>query len=89
MTPEEVSEAIGPGPEDGAPIKGHIPFSADSKKVLELSLREAIRSNARSIGTEHILLAVLRIRDSQGGKILGGLGVTYKDIEGWLEEAAA
>ncbi|HEX2403606.1 MAG TPA: Clp protease N-terminal domain-containing protein, partial [Acidimicrobiia bacterium] len=39
---------------------GHLPFSIDAKKVLELALREAIRSGDRRIRTEHILLGILR-----------------------------
>jgi ATP-dependent Clp protease ATP-binding subunit ClpA len=42
------------------PIPGHIPFSPRAKKVLELSLREALRLKHRHIDTEHILLGLVR-----------------------------
>lgn len=65
---------------------GHIPFSADSKKVLELALRETIRSGDRRIGTEHILLAIIRDEKSSGARVLLQNGVFRKPIEAWLEE---
>ena len=88
MTRARVDEAIGPAPVPEKRIKGHIPFSPHSKKVLELALREAIRVKARSIETEHILLAILRVTESAGARILDRLGVTHQSIEGWLAEAA-
>ncbi|HEV2872617.1 MAG TPA: Clp protease N-terminal domain-containing protein [Actinomycetota bacterium] len=42
------------------PLRGHIPFSPRAKKVLELSLREALALKHNHIGTEHILLGVIR-----------------------------
>ena len=86
---ELVDEAIGPAPTPEARVVGHMPFTPDSKKVLELALREAIRVKARCIGTEHILLAILRVRDSLGARTLNGLGVTHKSVETWLAQAAA
>ncbi len=88
VTRQRVLEAMTPVGEP-APRQGHIPFSTDAKKVLELSLREAIRGNARSIGTEHILLAILRAAGSSGCRILNGLAVSYDDVDSWLDEAAA
>ena len=66
------------------PVRGHIPFSADAKKVLELSLRESLRLGQNYIGTEHILLGMLRDEGSPGAKVLIGLGVTRSKMEGWL-----
>ncbi|MFC7343216.1 Clp protease N-terminal domain-containing protein [Saccharopolyspora griseoalba] len=40
--------------------RGHIPFTADAKKTMELSLREAIRLQERTIDGRHLLLAVVR-----------------------------
>ncbi|MGW4423701.1 Clp protease N-terminal domain-containing protein [Streptosporangium sp. NPDC004631] len=57
----DVEEIIGRG--DKAPI-GHIPFTPRAKKVLELSLREALNLHHTYIGTEHILLGL--IREGQG-----------------------
>jgi ATP-dependent Clp protease ATP-binding subunit ClpA len=47
-------------PEPEGNRRGHIPFSPRAKKVLELSLREALRLKHRSIGSEHILLGLIR-----------------------------
>src|SRR5260370_21720315 len=53
----EVKQIIGPG--EGMPA-GHIPFTPRAKKVLELSLREALPLGHNYIGTEHILLGPVR-----------------------------
>lgn len=66
---------------------GHVPFSPDAKKVLELALREAIRSGDRRIGTEHILLGILRDSRSPGARILIDRGITYKTVVAWVEGA--
>jgi hypothetical protein len=70
----------------GAGGGGHIPFSADSKKVLELALRETIRSGDRRIGTGHILLGILRDEKSPGARVLIDSGISRKAIEAWPEE---
>ncbi len=44
---------------------GHIPFDRSAKKILELSLREAIAHRDRSIGSEHIMLGVIRSDDAE------------------------
>jgi len=66
---------------------GHMPFSADSKKVLELALRETIRGGDRRIGAEHILLGILRDEKSPGARLLLERGVTRKAVEAWIAEA--
>jgi ATP-dependent Clp protease ATP-binding subunit ClpA len=59
-----VEEAFGPGAlqrrraSDG-PLSRHLPFERESKKALELALREAVRLKHNSIGTEHLLLGLL------------------------------
>ena len=61
---------------DAAPA-GHIPFTPRAKKVLELSLREALKLGHNYIGTEHLLLALL----SGGGttaSVLGSVGIEYE-----------
>jgi Clp amino terminal domain, pathogenicity island component len=68
------------GPSEG-PVPDHLPFTADSKRVLEMSLREAIRSGSRVIGPEHLLLGVLRDQKSPTAMCLAGLGVDRKRIE--------
>jgi ATP-dependent Clp protease ATP-binding subunit ClpA len=54
---------------------GHIPFSPRAKKVLELSLREAIRLKHNHIGPEHILLGVVREGEGLAALVLTRLGV--------------
>jgi ATP-dependent Clp protease ATP-binding subunit ClpC len=56
-----IEESVGPGQEDVS--AGHIPFTKRAKKVLELSLREALQLKHNYIGTEHILLALQREGD--------------------------
>jgi ATP-dependent Clp protease ATP-binding subunit ClpA len=71
MSPEsvrkEVIASIGLGTQAPA---GHIPFTPRAKKVLELALREALQLNHDYIGTEHILLGVLREGEGVGAQIL-------------------
>jgi hypothetical protein len=72
---------------------GHIRFARGSKKVLELSLREALRTGAREIRTEHIALGVLRADDEAVTMLLRTLGVDVKalraDLEGGLDRRSA
>jgi len=55
---QAVQDSIGRGAQ--LPESGHIPFTPQAKKVLELSLRESMRLGHEYIGTEHILLALIR-----------------------------
>jgi ATP-dependent Clp protease ATP-binding subunit ClpA len=52
------------------PISGHIPFTPRAKKVLELGLREALALHHNYIGTEHLLLGVIREGDGVGAQVL-------------------
>jgi hypothetical protein len=56
------------------PPSGHIPFTERAKRVLELSLRESGQLGHRYIGTEHILLAIVREGDGVAAQVLTGLG---------------
>jgi hypothetical protein len=67
----EVEEIIGKGKH--AP-SGHLPFSPRAKKVLELSLREARQLRCNYIGTEHILLGLVREGEGVAAKVLLTLG---------------
>jgi hypothetical protein len=67
-----VLEIVPPG-EKEAPA-GHIPFTPRSKKVLELSLREALQLGHNYIGTEHILLGLVRERDGVAAQVLAAHG---------------
>src|SRR6186997_2852988 len=53
---------------------GHIPFTPRAKKVLELSLREALQLKHNYIGTEHILLGILREGEGVAAQVLQKLG---------------
>jgi ATP-dependent Clp protease ATP-binding subunit ClpC len=55
---QAVQDSIGRGAQP--PESGHIPFTPQAKKVLELSLRESMQLGHEYIGTEHILLALIR-----------------------------
>lgn len=56
-------------------VPGHIPFAARSKKALELSLREALALKGRHIGTEHIMLGLLRTDDKVTTGLFDRLGI--------------
>ncbi len=55
-------------------LSGHIPFTPRAKKVLELSLREALQLGHNYIGTEHILLGIIREGDGVAAQVLTRLG---------------
>ncbi|MBF1676809.1 MAG: ATP-dependent Clp protease ATP-binding subunit, partial [Rothia sp.] len=66
-----VIDIIGEGEK---PVEGHIPFTPRAKKVLELSMREAIQLNHGYIGTEHILLGMVRANEGVANQVLVKLG---------------
>jgi len=68
---EQVQDMIGQGQQ--APT-GHIPFTPRAKKVLELSLREALQLGHNYIGTEHILLGLIREGEGVAAQVLVKLG---------------
>jgi ATP-dependent Clp protease ATP-binding subunit ClpA len=70
----QVQERVGRG--QRAPT-GHIPFTPRAKKVLELSLREALQLGHDYVGTEHILLGILREGKAVAAQVLAGFGVDY------------
>ena len=70
---QQVEEIIGRGQQD--PPHGHIPFTPRAKKVLQLSMREAIALGHAYIGTEHILLGLVREDDGVAVRVLNGLDV--------------
>lgn len=74
---EQVQDIIGSGQQ--AP-SGHIPFTPRAKKVLELSMREAIQLNHGYIGTEHILLGMVRANEGVANQVLGNLGADQARI---------
>ncbi|WP_051645679.1 ATP-dependent Clp protease ATP-binding subunit [Corynebacterium vitaeruminis] len=68
---QEVEEIIGHGAE---PPVGHIPFTPRAKKVLELSLREGLQMGHKYIGTEFLLLGLIREGDGVAAQVLVKLG---------------
>src|SRR5215470_19230590 len=74
---EQVVEIAGAGTGQQG---GHIPFTPRTKKVLELSLREAQRLGDDHIGTEHILLGLVRDSEGVGAQILVRLGANLDRV---------
>ncbi|MEY4366108.1 MAG: hypothetical protein RLZZ305_1452 [Actinomycetota bacterium] len=73
----QVEEIIGQG---GSSPSGHIPFTPRAKKVLELSLREALQLGHNYIGTEHILLGLLREGEGVATQVLMKLGADLNKV---------
>ncbi|MEY2743546.1 MAG: hypothetical protein RL310_455, partial [Actinomycetota bacterium] len=73
----QVEEIIGQGQQ--AP-SGHIPFTPRAKKVLELSLREALQLGHNYIGTEHILLGLIREGEGVAAQVLVKLGADLSRV---------
>lgn len=69
---EQVEDIIGVGQQ---PPTGHIPFTPRGKKVLELSFREALQLGHNYVGTEHILLGLIREGEGVAVQVLVKLGV--------------
>lgn len=74
---QAVQAAVGVG--EKAP-GGHIPFTPRAKKVLELSLREALQLHHNYIGTEHILLGLIREGEGVAAQVLTQHGVQNEEI---------
>lgn len=64
----------------------HIPFTPRAKKVLELSLREALQLGHNYIGTEHILLGLLREGEGVAARVLNSLGVNLDNTKDVIRE---
>jgi ATP-dependent Clp protease ATP-binding subunit ClpC len=82
---ERVIEIIGRGKQ--AP-SGHIPFTPRAKKVLELSLREALQLNHSYIGTEHILLGLVGEGEGVAAQVLTKLGGSLSRVRDKVIELA-
>ncbi len=74
---QQVEELIGQG---GSSPSGHIPFTPRAKKVLELSLREALQLGHNYIGTEHILLGLIREGEGVAAQVLVKLGADLSRV---------
>jgi ATP-dependent Clp protease ATP-binding subunit ClpC len=73
----QIEEIIGHGEQSPT---GHIPFTPRAKRVLELSLREALQLNHSYIGTEHILLGLIREGEGVAAQVLIKLGADLNQI---------
>jgi ATP-dependent Clp protease ATP-binding subunit ClpC len=79
---QRVEAAVGRGeqaPSGQSGQSGHIPFTPEAKEVLQQSLREAAGLGHRYIGTEHLLLGLIREGDGVAAQVLTGLGA---DLDG-------
>ena len=95
ITAEKVTEKINEyiGTASPLPQQTELPLTPRSKRLLEISALEARRLSHKYIGTEHILMAIIRDGDGVAAKILGALGVnlqnfyteTVRSIEGDVE----
>ena len=74
---QQVEEIIGRGQQ---PPSGHIPFTPRAKKVLELALRESLQLGHNYIGTEHILLGLIREGDGVAALVLVTLGADLNRV---------
>ncbi len=74
----EVEKAIGRGT---GVVKVEMPFTDDAKRLLELSWEEAKNLGHDYIGTEHLMLAILRQENSVAYKVMQELGVNFEKLE--------
>ena len=88
-----VEASFGPGaldaPRRGSGPRGHLPFSRRAKKVLELSLREALALSSKSISDGHIALGLLREGEGLAVRVLADRGVDPADLRRDLTTALA
>ncbi|MCW2907400.1 MAG: ATP-dependent Clp protease [Actinomycetia bacterium] len=80
---EQILDIIGEGNQDPA---GHIPLTPRTKRVLELAVREAVQLGHLYVGTEHILLGLVREGDGVGWHVLSRLGVTVPRVRNQVLE---
>jgi ATP-dependent Clp protease ATP-binding subunit ClpA len=79
----QVEAVIGRG--QAAPTE-HIPFMPQAKEVIELSLREALQLGSNYIGTEHILLGLIREGEGVGAQVLLALGADPERVRGQVRK---
>jgi ATP-dependent Clp protease ATP-binding subunit ClpC len=73
----EVEALVGRGQQ---PMSGHIPFTPQAKKVLELALRESVQLGHDYIGTEHLLLGLLREGEGPAAQVLQQRGIELNTV---------
>jgi hypothetical protein len=81
---DRLTADVGRGPGQS----GHLPFTPEAKRTLELSLREALQLGHDYIGTEHILLALVRDSATRGARMLTELGSTPEAVRQRVLEVA-
>ncbi|MFM8927643.1 MAG: ATP-dependent Clp protease ATP-binding subunit [Rhodoluna sp.] len=80
---DQVKEIIGQG--QSTPV-GHIPFTPRAKKVLELSLREALQLGHSYIGTEHLLLGLIKEGEGVAAQVLTKLGADSNKVRAQVQQ---
>jgi hypothetical protein len=87
---QRVTAAIPPGTQT-APA--HIPFGPEPKEAMKQALDQALELGHNYIGTEHLLLGLLKVPDGQGARLLAELGITYDTARAgvleWIEQCLA
>ncbi|SDS21827.1 ATP-dependent Clp protease ATP-binding subunit [Agrococcus carbonis] len=82
----QVQDMIGTGSQQNT---GHIPFTPRAKKVLELSLREALQLGHNYIGTEHVLLGLIREGEGVAAQVLVKLGADLNRVRQTVNQLLA
>ncbi len=86
-SPSGIRDAVNQSVKEGTSDSyEHIPFTPRAKKVLELSLREALQMGHNYIGTEHILLGLLREGEGVAAKVLNSMGVNMETVKVKVKE---
>jgi Clp amino terminal domain, pathogenicity island component len=71
----------------------HIPFEPEPKEAMKQALDQALEFGHNYIGTEHLLLGLLKVPDGQGARLLGELGITYEAARAgvleWIDRVTA
>jgi ATP-dependent Clp protease ATP-binding subunit ClpC len=83
---EDIRREAGNAFEMGIPDNRRIPFSPRAKKALERALRESVRLRDGRIGTEHVMLGILRDEEGMAVRMLAGMGVSAGALEDRLFE---
>jgi ATP-dependent Clp protease ATP-binding subunit ClpC len=78
---QQVEGTIGQGQQKPS---GHIPFTPRGKKVLELSLREALQLGHNYISTEHIMLGLIREGEGVAARMLADMGADAERMREWV-----
>ncbi|MGM0365396.1 MAG: ATP-dependent Clp protease ATP-binding subunit [Actinomycetota bacterium] len=86
-TPSDIRDAVNQSVKEGTSESyEHIPFTPRAKKVLELSLREALQMGHNYIGTEHILLGLLREGEGVAARVLNSMGIDMDAVKVKVKE---